>query len=205
MNAVPDLGDPLFSIWRISWVDHRIWTHPTTLFDTNIFYPERLTLTYSDPVIVPSILAAPLFWLGIPRVIAYNLLFLSSFAFASVTTYYFVRALTGRRDAAAIAGVIFALYPFRVEHYSHLELQMTMWMPLALWALHRAMAAGRLRDGLAAGFAFALQMLSSLYFGMYFAVYLLVVSAALWVGRRYPLRPLAVLAETVVQPRARRR
>jgi len=194
MYGVPDLGDPLFSIWRISWVNHRLWTHPTTLFDTNIFYPERLTLTYSDPVIVPSILAAPLFWLGIPRVIAYNLLFLSSFVLSGVATYYFVRALTGRRDAAAIAGVIFALYPFRFEHYSHLELQMTMWMPLALWALHRAMAAGRVRDGLAAGLAFALQMLSSLYFGMYFAVYLLVVSAALWVGRRYPLRPLAVLA-----------
>src|SRR5262249_41959776 len=52
MSGVPDLGDPLFSIWRISWVNHRIWTHPATLFDTNIFYPERLTLTYSDPVIV---------------------------------------------------------------------------------------------------------------------------------------------------------
>ena len=193
MNGVPDLGDPLFSIWRISWVDHRIWTHPTTLFDTNIFYPERLTLTYSDPVIVPSILAAPLFLLAIPRVIAYNVLLLSTFAVTGIATYYFVRALTGRRDAAAIAGVVFALYPFRFEHYSHLELQMTMWMPLALWALHRAMAAGRLRDGLAAGLAFALQMLSSLYFGMYFAVYLLVVSAALWVGRRYPVRPVAVL------------
>jgi hypothetical protein len=198
MTGVPDLGDPLFSIWRISWVDHRIWTHPTTLFDTNIFYPEQLTLAYSDPVIVPAILAAPLFWLGVPRAIAYNLLFLSSFVLSGVATYYFVRALTGRRDAAAVAGAVFALYPFRFEHYSHLELQMTVWMPLALWALHRAMAAGRLRDGLAAGLAFALQMLSSLYFGMFFAVYLLVVSAALWVGRRYPLRPLGVLAAGAV-------
>jgi hypothetical protein len=194
MNGVPDLGDPLFSIWRISWVNHRIWTHPTTLFDTNIFYPERLTLAYSDPVIVPAILAAPFFWVGIPRVIAYNLLFLSSFVGSGVATYYFVRALTGRRDAAAIAGVVFALYPFRFEHYSHLELQMTMWMPLALWGLHRAMAAGRLRDGVATGFAFALQMLSSLYFGMFFAVYLLVVAAALWFGRQRPLRPISVLA-----------
>jgi hypothetical protein len=198
MNGVPDLGDPLFSIWRISWVNHRIWAHPTTLFDTNIFYPEPRTLAYSDPVIVPALLAAPLFWVGIPRVVAYNVLFLSSFVFSGAATYYFVRALSGRRDAAAIAGVVFALYPFRFEHYSHLELQMTMWMPLALWGLHRAMAAGLLRDGLAAGGAFALQMLSSLYFGMYFAIYLLVVSAVLWVGRRYPWRPVAVLAAGAV-------
>jgi hypothetical protein len=193
MNGVPDMGDPLFSIWRISWVNHQIWRHPASLFDTNIFYPERLTLAYSDPVIVPALLAAPLFWIGVPRVIAYNLLFLSAFVFSGVTMYYLVRALTGRREAAAVAGAIFALYAFRFEHYSHLELQMTMWMPLALWAVHRAMAGGRLRDGLAAGVAFALQMLSSLYFGMYFAVYLLVVGAALWIGRRYPVRPLAVL------------
>lgn len=198
MNGVPDLGDPLFSIWRISWVNHQIWKDPAALFDTNIFYPERLTLAYSDPVIVPALIAAPLFWLGLPRVVAYNLLFLSSFVFSGVATYYVVRALTGRRDAAAIAGVVFALYPFRFEHYSHLELQMTMWMPLALWGVHRAMAAGRLRDGLAAGLAFALQMLSSLYFGLYFAVYLLVVSAALWAGRRRPLRPVAVLAAGVL-------
>jgi hypothetical protein len=198
MDSVPDLGDPLFSIWRISWVNHQIWRQPLALFDTNIFYPERLTLAYSDPVVVPALMAAPLFWLGIPKVVAYNLLFLSAFVFSGVGTYYFTRALTGRRDAAAVAGVVFALYPFRFEHYSHLELQMTMWMPLALWGLHRAMAAGRLRDGLATGAAFALQMLSSLYFGVYFAVFLLVVGAALWIARRYPWRPIAVLAAGAV-------
>jgi hypothetical protein len=194
MDGVPDMGDPLFSIWRISWVNHQIWRHPLALFDANIFYPERLTLTYSDPVLVPSLMAAPLFWLGVPKVFAYNLLFLSAFVLSGAATYYLVRALTGRRDAAAIAGVVFALHPYRFEHYSHLELQMTMWMPMALWGLHRAMAHGRLRDGLVTGVAFALQMLSSLYYGMYFAVYLLVLGIALWIGRRFPLRPIGSLA-----------
>ena len=27
-------------------------------------YPERLTLTYSDPVLVPALVAAPFFWIG---------------------------------------------------------------------------------------------------------------------------------------------
>ena len=56
------------------------------------------------------------------------------------------RALTGRRDAAAIAGVVFTLYPYRFDHYSHLELQMTLWMPIALWALHRTLARSRIAD-----------------------------------------------------------
>jgi hypothetical protein len=194
LDQVPDLGDPLFSIWRIAWVNHQIWRHPLALFDTNIFYPARLTLAYSDPVIVPSVLVAPLFWIGIPKAVAYNVLLLSGFVLSGVTMYYLVRALTGRRDAAAIAGAVFASYPFRFEHYGHLELQMTMWMPLTLWAVHRALARGRWRDGVAAGVAFALQTLSSLYFGMFFAVYLLVLGAAVWIGRRFPARPIAALA-----------
>src|SRR5204862_6887538 len=39
MDGVPDMGDPLFSIWRIAWVNHQIWRDPRALFDANIFYP----------------------------------------------------------------------------------------------------------------------------------------------------------------------
>ena len=198
MHSVPDLGDPLFSIWRIGWVVHQLPLDPTRLFDANIFHPEQLTLTYSDSIIVPSLMGAPLLWIGVPRVVAYNLLFLSAFVLSGVAMYKLVWALTGRREAAIVAGVVFGLSPFRFEHYSHLELQMTMWMPLALWGLHRTMAKGRLRDGLLTGLAYALQMLSSMYFALYFAVYLLVVGPVLWVGHRYPLRPLLALAGGMV-------
>jgi len=67
-------------------------------------------------------------------VLIYNLLLLSGFAFSGVTMFLLVRALTGRIDAAIIADALFALYPYRYEHYPHFELQMTMWMPLCLWA-----------------------------------------------------------------------
>ncbi|MEQ1870164.1 MAG: glycosyltransferase family 39 protein [Vicinamibacterales bacterium] len=194
MHSVADMGDPLLSIWRLAWVNHQIWRHPSALFDANIFYPERLTLTYSDPFIVPALTSAPLFWLGVQKVVIYNVVFLSGFVFSGVTTYYLARSLTGRRDAAVVAGVVFALHPYRLEHYSHLELQMTTWMPVSLWGLHRVLAKGRLRDGLITGGAFALQMLSSLYYGMYFAVYLVVMSAVLWLGRRCPGRPILMLA-----------
>ena len=59
LDAVPDLGDPLFSVWRLSWVAHQLPRHPTALFDANIFYPERRTLTYSDSMLVPSLMTAP--------------------------------------------------------------------------------------------------------------------------------------------------
>jgi hypothetical protein len=194
LDAVPDLGDPLFSIWRMAWISHQIVRDPLHLFDGNMFHPERLTLTYSDSIIVPALMSAPLLWMGVHPVLTYNLLLLSAFVLSGVTMFLLVRALTGRVDAALVAGTIFVAYPYRFEHYPHLELQMTMWAPLALWALHRTIAEGRMRDGLAAGLMFALQMLSSLYYGLFLALYLVPVGAALWLARGWPRRPLLPLA-----------
>jgi hypothetical protein len=198
LDSVADVGDPLFSIWRIAWIGHQLPRNPLALFNTNQFYPERLTLTYSDSMVVPGLMSAPFFWLGVHPVVIYNLLLLSGFVLSGVTMFLLVRALTGRADAAWIAGAIFALYPYRYEHYSHLELQMTMWMPLALLGLHRVLARGRLRDGLATGLAFALQTLSSLYYGCFLAVYLVVVGGALWLGRGRPRSAIMPLAAGTV-------
>ncbi|MBI3492847.1 MAG: hypothetical protein HY047_13880 [Acidobacteria bacterium] len=192
--SVPNLGDPLFYTWQLAWVAHQLPRDPLHLFDGNMFYPERHALTYSDSFIVPAMMSVPFSWLGIHPLVIYTCLFLSAFVLSGVTMFLLVRALTGRRDAAAIAGVVFALYPYRFEHYSHLELQTTMWMPLVLWGLHRTMARGRLRDGIGTGVAFALQTLSSLYYGLFLAIYLVPLGATLWLARRCPLRPLRALA-----------
>lgn len=194
LDSVPDMGDPLFYIWCIAWISHQVVRDPLRLFDANMFYPERLTLTYDDSIIIPGLMSAPLFWMGLHPVLIYNLVLLSAFVLSGVTMFLLVRALTGRIDAATIAGAIFALYPYRFEHYPHFALQMTMWMPLALWAMHRTMALGRLRDGLATGLAFALQTLSSLYYGLFLAVYLVPLGCALWLSRGRPRRPLLALA-----------
>jgi len=206
LDSVPDLGDPLLSVWRLGWVAHQLVRDPLHLFDGNMFYPERLTLTYSDSHIVPALAGAPLLWLGVHQVVAYNLLFLSGFVFSGVTMFMLVHALTGRRDAALVSGAIFAVYPYRAEHYSHFELQMTMWMPLLLLAVHRTLARGRLQDGLRTGLLLALQTLSSLYYGMYMMVYLVPVAGALWVRSRVRRTALlafgggAVLAAVLVAP-----
>ena len=193
LRSVSDLGDPLFSIWRLAWVSHQLPRAPFALFDSNQFHPERLTLTYSDSMLVPALIAAPFFWVGVHPVVVYNILLLSSFVASGVAMFLLVRALTGRIDAALVGGTLFAFYPYRFEHYSHLELLMTMWMPLALLGLHRTIAGGRLRDGLATGLTFALQTLSSLYYGCFLAVYMFVLGVALWLGRGRPRKPIRAL------------
>jgi hypothetical protein len=206
--VVPDLGDPLLSTWRLSWFAHQVIRDPLHLFDGNIFYPERFTLAYSDAMLVPSLTVAPLVWLGVHQIVAYNILFLSGFVFSGAAMFLLVRSLTGHTPAALIAGFVFGFLPYRYMHYSHLELQMAQWMPLCLWALHRTARTGRMRDGLLTGVFFALQTLSSLYYGIFFATYLAVVGGLILVGAgrerfRASIRPLAagaVLASVLTAP-----
>ena len=179
LDSVPDRGDPLLSIWRLAWVAHQLPRDPIHLFDANIFYPERLTFTYSDAAIVPALMAAPALWLGAHQLHVYNLLLLTAFMLSGVTMFGLVRSLTGRIEAALVASTIFTLYPYRFEHYPHLELQMTLWMPLLLLAIHRTFEQGRLRDGIWVGVLFALQTLSSLYYGVFFTVYVVPIALAL--------------------------
>jgi hypothetical protein len=206
-----ELGDPLLSTWRLSWVAHQLPRDARHLFDGNIFYPEKNTLAFSDATIVPSLMAAPLIWMGVHQLIVYNLLLLSGFALSGAAMFLLAHSLTRHVGAALVAGFVFAFLPFRYMHYGHLELQMAQWMPLCLWAFHRTVKDGRLRDGLATGVFLALQTLSSLYYGIFFAIYLIPIGTALVIGARRVrfwmlARTLAVgalLAVVLVVPFAR--
>jgi hypothetical protein len=203
-----DTADPLLSTWRLSWFAHQLPRDPRHLYDANIFYPEPRTLAYSDAMLVPSLTIAPAVWLGMHQLLAYNVLLLSGFAFSGAAMFLLVRSLTRHVGAALFAGFVFAFLPFRFMHYAHLELQMSYWMPLCLWAFHKCVAHGRLRDGLLTGLFFALQMLSSWYYGIFFATFLVPVGGAVMIGAgwkdaRRAMRPLiagAVVAIILIAP-----
>lgn len=201
LASVPDLGDPLFSIWRLAWVAHQIVTDPVHLFDANIFHPERFTLAYSDAMLVPALAAAPALWLGVPAVVAYNVALLAAIAASGAAMYALARALTGSRLGAMAAGTAFAFHAYRFAHYSHFELQIIFWSPLALLCLHNAVEGRRVRDGVAAGALIALQGGSSLYYGAYLGVYAAGLVGLLWIAgalRREAGRPLAAAAATAL-------
>jgi hypothetical protein len=184
MHSVPDLGDPLFSMWRIGWVFHQLHGDPRPLFDANIFYPHPLTFTYSDSMLLPALAAAPLLALGVDPVVTYNVLFMAAFVLSGLAVYLLAARLTQSPAAAFVAALIFAVYPYRFEHYSHLELQMTMWMPLALLALHRFVDTARVRDAVATAAAVVAQLYSAMYYAVFFLLYLVPVAVVLLVVRK---------------------
>jgi hypothetical protein len=204
--SVPDRGDPLFSMWRIAWVQHQLAADPRHLFDANIFYPLRATLTYSDAMILPAAAAWPLAWAGLHPVVAYNVLLLASFVLSGLTMYVFVRALDAGTAAAWIAAVAFMLTPFRINHFSHLELQMTMWMPLVLLGVLRLVQTGKAKYVAGTSAALAAQWYSSMYYGLFLGLYAIVFAAAIAFTQKVPLRRVALalaayaLAALVVVP-----
>jgi hypothetical protein len=162
--------DVFFNIWRLAWVHHALATSPSTLFDANLFSPERNVLAYSDAMLVQGLIAAPMFAAGWPPLLIHNLLLFGAIAASGIGMYSLARYLW-RNDAAAIlAGVIFAFAPYRFGHIMHMELQWTMWMPWAFWAMQRTIETGRVTFGLLTGLFIALQIGSSIYYGIFLVI-----------------------------------
>jgi hypothetical protein len=206
-NAVHDPGDPLLNLWALSWVAHQLPRAPAQLFDANIFAPLRWTFAYSETLLAPAVVATPLLWMGTSRILVYNLVLLAGFVFSGVAVALLVRDLTRNSAAAIVAGIIFAYLPFRFDHYPQLQLQQAQWIPLSLWAFHRVMRDGRLRDGVWLGVSVAAQFLSCMYYGVFLAAYLVVAGGILMLSHmpvaRLRLRVLAagvVLALVLLAP-----
>jgi hypothetical protein len=199
-DTVHDDGDPLLNAWALAWVAHQLPRAPARLFDGNIFYPERRTLAYSETLLVPAAIVAPLHWVGVGPLLVYNIVLLSGFIVSGVGVALLVRSLTGHGGAGVIAGIIFAFLPFRIDHYPHVQLQQTQFIPLAMWAFHTLLRTGRRRDGVLLGLCVAGQMLSCTYYGLFLIPYMAVVCGVLLgadAGRARRRMPALLLAVAV--------
>ena len=121
------------------------------MFNANIFAPTPFALAYSDAMLLQGSIAAPLIWLGVDPVTAYNIVVLLAFVTAGVAMYALLKALTGSIAIGVLGGLMYAFQPYRYAHYPQLELLWTCWIPLALVAFHSLLQRHRLRDGVLLG------------------------------------------------------
>lgn len=160
--------DSLFGAWRLAWIADSAFSRDLPLFSAPIFYPEPRTLAFSDAILLPGLVAAPLRDIGLSPLTAYNIALFAAFVTSGLAMFVLVRYLSGRADAALIAAVIYTLAPYRLDHLDHFEMQTAMWMPIALWFWHRAADGGAARHAAGAAVAVVLQWLSCIYYGMLF-------------------------------------
>jgi hypothetical protein len=174
-TLVPNSDDPLLSIWRISWIAHILPKSPADLLNGNIFYPEQRTLAYTDSVLLQGFAAAPMVWSGVSPVAAYNVVLLGCIALSGAAMWLYAYQLTGSVHAAWLAGIAFAFVPFRFDHFQHLELQATMFLPVTLWWFERVLATGERRDV----YGFVASIVAQVYCGIYYAVFLVTALAVM--------------------------
>ena len=176
-SYVYDADDPLLSIWRISWIAHILPAHPLDLFNGNIFYPEPRTLAYTDSVLLQGLAGAPFIWAGVSNVAVYNALLLLSIALSGWAMWRYALHLTGDPVAACLAGIIFAFVPYRFDHFHHLELQATVFLPLTLLYFDRVLESRSPRDAWWTMACFTGQVYSCIYYSIFLATTLMFIGA----------------------------
>ena len=192
-----DFGDPLFTSWVLSWdATHlgRGW------WSANIFAPHPLSLAYSEHLLPQALQALPIYAATKNPILAFNVVFLSTFALSGLGMFLLGRELTGNAAAGFVAGLAFAFAPYRAANVPHLQVLSSAWMPFVLFGLHRYFTTGRLRPLAGAAAAWLLQNLSCGYYLLFFTPVVFLYIAweltrrGLWTDRRTLLRVGAATA-----------
>lgn len=187
-SVVPhDVGDPLLST-AILWWNAHVVPFTTRWWNGFAFYPAPGFMAFSDSRLGESLLATPLQWLGCTPVAAYNLTLLATFPLCALAAHWLGVVLTGRHDAATVAGLAYGFCPDRIAHLPHLELLAGFGMPAALAALHRYRDTGQRRWLVVFTIALVVQGLCSSYYLLFFTVMLALW--LVWFTRRQDIRGL---------------
>ena len=165
-----DNADTELNEWILAWVAHQLPRDPLHLFDANIFYPAKDSLAFSEPLIVPGVMGAPLAWAGASPVLVYNVVLIAGFALTAFATCLLVEAWTGSLMAGLLAGSLFAFNTHTLTRLAHIQGIHIYGLPLALLAIDRLVRGGSYRAALLLAGAVALMAYTSGYLVVFAAV-----------------------------------
>jgi hypothetical protein len=116
-NAIP-LGTeleptvPLFNLWSIWWTADRAAHGFAGYWDAPFFYPNKGVFTYSEPQPLTGFMVAPLWFLGAPPALIYNLAVWALLTLNGIFGYRLARALELPRPSALLGAVMTVTLPF---------------------------------------------------------------------------------------------
>jgi len=191
-GVVHDPGDPILNAWILWWTTRAV---PLTQhwWNAPIFYPAAGTLAFSEHLLGQAPIAAPLIALTGNALFGYNVMLFASYVLSGLAAYFLAHTLTGRHDAAFVAGLAFAFAPYRLAQLPHIQVLCAYWAPVCLAALHRYDRDPRWTWAALAAGAWLMQALSNGYY-LFFLSVLLALWFAWFALGRWPLKQLARLA-----------
>ena len=134
------VGDNIYFVWMIGWFKKALFdlgVNPFNIWFLN--YPEGWSLAYTEITQANLAIAMPFYFIG-GEVFAYNMAMIFTFVLSGLGMYLWVRQLSGRWDAALLAGTVYAFIPYHFAHFriGHLNLSGMQWFPfyfMGLWDL----------------------------------------------------------------------
>lgn len=170
-----DLGDSLLNMWIMAW-DAEAFVAMASgvmsfdgLWNANIFHPTPLALTLSEHLVPQALQGLP-FYIATGNIkLAYNVVFLATFALSGLGMFLFVRELTGSARVGFVAGLFYAFVPYRLGQFPHIQTISSQWMPFAWYGLRRYFDRGSHLALAGSVLAFVTQGLSTGYYLFFFA------------------------------------
>ena len=174
-----DNADAELNEWILAWVAHQLPRSPAHLFEANIFYPEHDSLAFSEPLIVPALMGAPLHWLGASPVFVFNIVLLLGFALTAWAGYVLAFEWTGDRAAGMLAASMFAFNTHTLTRLAHVQGIHAWGLALTLLSADRILVHARWRDAV----WLAVWMTAMAYTSGYLIVFGAVMVAVVLVAR----------------------
>lgn len=198
--SLNDNADAELNEWIMAWVAHQLPRDPLHLFEANIFHPAHDALAFSEPLIVPAVMGAPLAWAGASPVLVYNLVLIAGFALTAFATALLIEAWTGSLTAGLLAGSVFAFNTHTLTRLAHMQGIHIYGLPLALLAIDRLIRDGSRRAALLLALWLSVLAYTSGYLVVFAVVMIgtvLVVRARDWLPRIRLVAPALGLAVVV--------
>ncbi len=198
-DAVADPGDPYLIAWVLWWDYHATFTDPLNLFHSNIFFPYRYTLAFTEHSYGLALLFFPLFALGARPLTVHAVAVFFGFALCGYGAFRLARTLTGAYGVAWVTGIIFAFVPYRFHLLSHLPYLFSPWIPLLFEALVLFVYARTRKRALWLGVAFFMTGLTTIswftlsLFPFMLCAVVLVTRHQLWRERAFWMRGAAAV------------
>jgi hypothetical protein len=200
VGHAPREATPALNIWSMAWVVHQLPRDPLGLFGANSFYPYARTLAFSEHLLIPGLMAAPVALTTGNWVLAYNVITLFTLVLAAWAMFGLAHHITGDRLAAFGAGALYAFHSWNTNELVRLQILSNAWFPLLILALLRYFDQPRTSTAAQVALLYGLQSLSCMYWALYAPILVLLVGASLQTFRPLPWRQLGRLASGLTLP-----
>ena len=179
-NGLGDVWDAKLNAWILHWDFHQTFRDPARLFDSNIFYPGKYALAFSENLFGASLFGFPLYAAGVSTLTAYNFLFLLGMFLSGLSAWALARYVTGDAAASLLAGIVYAFVPWRLAQIPHVQYQWGPFLALALLFLLRFFDRGRPRDAVLFGVFFAWNALANVHYALFSGIAFLSIAGILF-------------------------